>query len=54
MGIKRAVYFYGPRMGSALDFDYFTTGIMAAILTDVMGKVLFAAVGANDQMARLQ
>jgi hypothetical protein len=54
MGIKRAAVVHGPRMGSALDFDYFTTGIMATILTDVMGQVLFTTIGANNQMARLQ
>ena len=54
MGIKKAVETHGLGVGLALDFDYFTTGVMAAILTDVMGQMLFAAIGANDQMAGFQ
>jgi hypothetical protein len=37
MGIKKAVAEHGPRVGLALDFDYFTTGVMATIRADVMG-----------------
>jgi hypothetical protein len=54
MGINKAVAVDGPREGLALDFDYFTTGIVATVRTDVMGQVLFATIGAHNQMGRFK
>jgi hypothetical protein len=52
MGIKKAVETHGLGVGLALDFDYFTAGVVTAVLTDVMGQVLFATIRTNNQMIR--
>jgi hypothetical protein len=51
MGRGEAVSAHGLGEGlSALDFDHLATGIVAAIGTHAMREVLFATIGAGNEM----
>jgi hypothetical protein len=54
-GIKKAAPSRGfPFALAALNFNDFATGIVPAVGADSMGKMLFAAVGADMQMGGLE